>query len=185
MSFPDPPALAEENPRKALIRRLASSVLSRVSLIMMNRAYANDPLWISLVEQFREACVLRRNGRHDESEQILQTELPNKIAAWSKQPMPAGSDRRSALETMFQDEQRRVEEAFFVQKLVATQIEEQLLPKLCFMIAEEIRDVVRAEARAGRSPGENLSRRMTQSPARPRVQFDEPTLDTEPHLQAA
>jgi hypothetical protein len=86
---------------------------------------------------------------------------------------------------MFQEEQRRVEEAFFVQKLVATQIEEQLLPKLCFMIAEEIRDVVRAEARAGRSPGENLSRRMTQSPARPRVQFDEPTLDTEPHLQAA
>jgi hypothetical protein len=86
---------------------------------------------------------------------------------------------------MFQEEQRRVEEAFFVQKLVATQIEEQILPKLCFMIAEEIRDVVRAEVRAGRSLGENLARRMTQSPARPRVQFDEPALDTEPHLQAA
>ena len=152
---------------------------------MMNRAFANDPLWISLVERFREACVLRRNGRHAESEHLLQNELPQQITAWSKQPLPAGVDRRSALETMFQEEQRRVEEAFFVQKLVATQIEEQILPKLCFMIAEEIRDVVRAEARAGRSLGENLARRMTQSPARPRVPFDEPALDTEPHLQAA
>ena len=65
---------------------------------MMNRAYANDPLWMSLVDQFREACVLRRNGRHDESEHLLQTELPSKIATWSKQPMPVGTDRRSALE---------------------------------------------------------------------------------------
>ena len=152
---------------------------------MMNRAYASDPLWISLVDQFREACVLRRNGRHDESEHLLQTELPNKIAAWSKQPMPAGTDRRSALETMFQEEQRRVEEAFFVQKLVATQIEEQILPKLCFMIAEEIRDVVRAEARAGKGLVETLSRRRTQSPARPRVQFDEPSSEDEPQLQVA
>jgi hypothetical protein len=151
----------------------------------MNRAFTNDPLWISLVEQFREACVLRRNGRHEESEQLLQTEIPNKIAAWSKQALPVGIDRRSALETMFQDEQRRVEEAFFVQKLVTTQIEEQLLPKLCFMIAEELRDVVRSEARGGRGFEESFTRRLTQSPARPRVQFEEPSLDNEPHLQAA
>jgi len=97
-----------------------------------------------------------------------------------------GIDRRNALETMFQDEQRRVEEAFFVQKLVTTQIEEQLLPKLCFMIAEELRDVVRSEARPGRGGfDDGFMRRMTQSPARPRVQFDEPALDNEPHLQAA
>ena len=164
---------------------------------MMNRSFSNDPLWISLVEQFREARVLRRNGRHSESEHLLQTELPNKIAAWTKQPLPGGLDRRSILETMFQEEQRRVEEAFFVQKLVATQIEEQLLPKLCFMIAEEIRDVVRSEARAGNRSGalsgtmagtglgDVLARRMTQSPARPRVQFDESSPDDDHQLQAA
>lgn len=160
---------------------------------MMNRSFANDPLWISLVEQFREACVLRRNGRQSESEHLLQAELPHKIAAWSKQPLPAGLDRRSILETMFQEEQRRVEEAFFVQKLVATQIEEQLLPKLCFMIAEEIRDVVRSETAgrnrggspAGTGLGDVLARRMTQSPARPRVQFDEPSHDNDHQLQAA
>lgn len=152
---------------------------------MMNRAFANDPVWSSLVEQFREACVLRRNGRLEESEHLLQTEIPSKIAAWSKQALPVGIDRRNALETMFHEEQRRVEEAFFVQKLVATQIEEQLLPKLCFMIAEEIRDVVRSETRGARSFDDGFSRRMTQSPARPRVQFDEPAVDNEPHLQAA
>ncbi len=92
---PDPARVSQthpprpgKTPRKALIHGLASSVLYQISLIMMNRAYTNDPLWISLVDQFREACVLRRNGRHDESEHLLQTELPNKIAAWSKQPMP-------------------------------------------------------------------------------------------------
>ena len=157
---------------------------------MMHRAFANDPLWSSLVEQFREACVLRRNGRHEESEHLLQTDIPNKIAAWSKQPLPVGIDRRGALESMFQEEQRRVEEAFFVQKLVATQIEEQILPKLCFMIVEEIRDVVRAESRGGRfhEPGsldQGFPRHRTQSPARPRVEFDEPAPDNEPHLQAA
>jgi len=159
------------------------------TLNIMNRAFANDPLWISLVEQFREACVLRRNGRHGESEHLLQNELPNKIAAWSRQPMPPGIDRRSALETMFQEEQRRVEEAFFVQRLVAAQIEEQLLPKLCFMIAEEIRDVVRSETRAGNAFGDLAARRRTQSPARPRVEFDEPAPgrvpESETQLQAA
>ena len=167
---------------------MASSVLHRDLLNIMNRSFANDPLWISLVEQFREACVLRRNGRHEESEQLLQTELPNKIAAWSKQPLAVGVDRRTVLETMFHDEQRRIEEAFFVQKLVATQIEEQLLPKLCFMIAEELRDVVRSEMRGGNDFGDLLSRRRTQSPARPRVEFDEPPIrmtEGEPHLQAA
>jgi len=154
------------------------------TLNIMNRAFANDPLWISLVEQFREACVLRRNGRHEESEHLLQNELPNKIAAWSRQPVPPGIDRRSALETMFQEEQRRVEEAFFVQKLVAAQIEEQLLPKLCFMIAEEIRDVVRAEARAGNIFGDLSARRRTQSPARPRVDFDEPVHVRVPESEA-
>ena len=102
---------------------MASSVLHRKALNNMNRTFANDPLWSSLVEQFREACVLRRNGRHEESEQLLQTELPNKIAAWSKQPLAVGVDRRTVLENMFHEEQRRVEEAFFVQKLVAAQIE--------------------------------------------------------------
>ena len=112
---PDPARVSQthppgpgKNPRNALIHGLASSVLNRVSLIMMNRAYANDPLWISLVDQFREACVLRRNGRHDESEHLFQTELPNKIAAWSKQPMPVGTDRRSGPASIKRTEKREL-----------------------------------------------------------------------------
>jgi hypothetical protein len=135
-----------------------------------------DQLWSKIVDDFREACVLRKNGRHEESNELLQHVLPGEIAAWSRMPMPEGINRRSRLETMFRDEQRRVDDAFFVQRLVTIQIEEHLLPKLCFMVAEEVREAVRNDARTAPAPAarpQPHDRPKTQSPARPRVRFDD------------
>jgi hypothetical protein len=101
-----------------------------------------DQLWSKIVDDFREACVLRKNGRHEESNELLQHVLPGEIAAWSRMPMPEGINRRSRLETMFRDEQRRVDDAFFVQRLVTSQIEEHLLPKLCFMVVPRLTDTM-------------------------------------------
>jgi hypothetical protein len=135
-----------------------------------------DQLWSKIVEDFREACVLRRTGRHEESNELLQHVLPGEIAAWARAPLPFGMDRRARLETMFKEEQRRVEDAFFVQRLVTSQIEDDLLPKLCFMVAEEVREAVRSDARTAPAPDSNYNnntRRPTQSPSKPRVRFDD------------
>jgi hypothetical protein len=135
-----------------------------------------DQLWSKIVDDFREACILRKNGRHEESNELLQHVLPGEIAEWAKAPMPPGINRRSKLETMFREEQRRVDDAFFVQRLVTSQLEEHLLPKLCFMVAEEVREAVRNDARtapAPMAPFPPQSRPKTQSPSRPRVRFDD------------
>ncbi|MSU31320.1 MAG: hypothetical protein EXS25_01410 [Pedosphaera sp.] len=93
-----------------------------------------DLTWFKILDDFREACVLRKNGRHEESEDLLKRILPEKIAEWSRLSLPAGTNRRLQLETMFREEQLRVDDAFFLQRLVTHQIEEHLLPKLCFMV---------------------------------------------------
>lgn len=142
-----------------------------------------DQLWSRIVEDFREACILRKNGRHEESNELLQQILPREIAEWAKMPQPVGTNRRTKLESMFRDEQRRVDDAFFVQRIVTSQLEEHLLPKLCFMVAEEVREAVRNDVRAfGSLPGaaketanreEMAVRPKTASPSRPRVRFDD------------
>lgn len=141
-----------------------------------------DQLWSRIVEDFREACILRKNGRHDESNELLQQILPREIAEWAKLPQPAGVNRRTKLEAMFRDEQRRVDDAFFVQRIVTSQLEEHLLPKLCFMVAEEVREAVRNDVRSfGNLPGpskaaagaDSTARPKTASPSRPRVRFDD------------
>lgn len=142
-----------------------------------------DQLWSRIVEDFREACILRKNGRHEESNELLQQILPREIAEWAKLPQPVGINRRTKLESMFRDEQRRVDDAFFVQRLVTSQLEEHLLPKLCFMVAEEVREAVRNDARAYGGPNgsipqpsgrdEAAARPKTASPSRPRVRFDD------------
>ncbi len=133
-----------------------------------------DQLWSKIVEDFREACVLRRSGRYEESNELLNHILPGEIAAWARSPLPFGTDRRARLENMFKEEQRRVEDAFFVQRLVTSQLEDKLLPKICFMVAEEVREVVRSDARTAPAPdASEVFRRPTQSPSRPRVRFDD------------
>ena len=142
-----------------------------------------DLIWFKIVDDFREACVLRKNGRHEESEDLLKRILPEKIAEWSRLPLPAGTNRRLQLETMFREEQRRVDDAFFLQRLVTHQIEEHLLPKLCFMVAEEIREAVRSDSRMPNftpTPSQSPSRPRTQSPARPNIHFDEETKQIQP-----
>lgn len=133
-----------------------------------------DQLWSKIVEDFREACVLRRSGRYEESNELLNHILPREIAAWAKSPLPFGMDRRARLETMFKEEQRRVEDAFFVQRLVTSQIEDKLLPKICFMVAEEVREAVRSDARPAPAPDASRHfRESTQSPSKARVRFDD------------
>ena len=142
-----------------------------------------EQLWTKIVEDFREACILRKNGRHEESNELLQHILPAEIAEWSRLPVAAGVNRRARLESMFRDEQRRVDDAFFVQRIVTSQLEEHILPKLCFMVAEEVREAVRNDVRAfgfaASSPRNTpakapaVERPQTASPSRPRVRFDD------------
>ena len=49
-----------------------------------------EQLWTKIVEDFREACILRKNGRHEESNELLQHILPAEIAEWSRLPVAAG-----------------------------------------------------------------------------------------------
>jgi hypothetical protein len=143
----------------------------------MNSTPSETSLWAKIVEDFRQACLLRREGRRDEANQILNVDLPRTIATWSRLPATApGEDRRSRLTRMFEAEQRRIDDAMIIQRVVSARIEEQILPRL----AAEVREAVRDENRAARVVTETGMYRpataraaAVQRPAQTRIRFDD------------
>jgi hypothetical protein len=75
---------------------------------------------------------------------------------------------------MFQMEQRRIDDAWLVQELMAARFNDQIIPALCMQVAQEVRDVV-AEEMATQDRRTLTSVRNSQgaSAGRSRVAFDD------------
>jgi hypothetical protein len=100
------------------------------------------------VDEFRQLCLFRRQKKWVESDTILKTELPRSIASWSESFQAEPSVKRSRLDAMFQTEQRRIDDAWLVQELMAARLNEQFLPAICTQVAQEVRSVVAEEMAA-------------------------------------
>ena len=91
---------------------------------------------------FRQVCLLRRQKRWRESDAILKVELPRSIAGWSAS-YPAELDIKSArLDSMFELEQRRIDDAWLVQQLIVAQLNEQIIPAVCLEVSQEVRSIL-------------------------------------------
>lgn len=126
------------------------------------------------MEEFRQLCLFRRQRKGSESEKILKTELPRSIASWSESFEGDPRAKRSRLDAMFQAEQRRIDDAWLVQELMATRLNEQFIPAICTQVAQEVRSVVcqemAAQDRRWNTPSRSAST-VGASPAR--VAFDD------------
>lgn len=107
-----------------------------------------DP-WDKVVSHFRQVCLLHREGRTTDSRRILAEELPRSIAIWSRGSGLDPTAKRMALERMFREEQRRIDDAWLVQKWVLDRMSEELIPVLCSRLAEEVRDAVTGQLDPG------------------------------------
>lgn len=105
---------------------------------------------------FRQLCLLRRQKKWIESDIILNSDLPRSIATWSESADIDPGAKKSRLDSMFQAEQRRIDDAWLAADLVTARLHEEIIPSICAQIteqiraslAEEIRSVVVAEVRA-------------------------------------
>jgi hypothetical protein len=133
----------------------------------------NERMWGKTVEAFRTACLLRRNGKLDEANRMLEWDVPGAIAAWSQASILSAGEKRSQLERMFREEQRRIDDAWLVQKLVADRFEETIGPRLVDTLAEEVRETV-IEAIESAGIGQRGASHRTASPAPLRGRFTRP-----------
>lgn len=80
---------------------------------------AAQQLWSELTRLFREACVLRRQGRHNAAAAILEKQLPAMIRGWAAESRLSANAAKARLQEMFSDEQARVESAWLISRFSA------------------------------------------------------------------
>lgn len=98
--------------------------------------------WEKVVQDYRQLFVLRRQGRREESARLLHHELPMSISAWSECDAADGPAKKQRLSEMFQQEQRRLDDVWFLQELMEQRLRTELLPALSERIGEEVRRAV-------------------------------------------
>ena len=101
--------------------------------------HLQDSYWEKVVSDFRRLCILRRQRRREESEALLRTDLPRSIAEWSRQQPGDAYAKKARLDSMFQTEQRRIEDAWMMQDVLTSRLTEDLLPAICSRVSEEVR----------------------------------------------
>ncbi len=88
---------------------------------------------------------MRRQGNASDSGKILEEKLPRKIAAWSRTATDDTEAKRSQLEQMFREEQRRVDDVCALHELSTAQWRQDLVPMLTNNISEQVKSAVVAQ----------------------------------------
>ena len=78
-----------------------------------------ERLWRLIAGHLREACILRRQGRHHAAAEILERELPPLIRQWSTECALPAADAKARLNQLFTDEQARVESHWIIARFLA------------------------------------------------------------------
>lgn len=102
----------------------------------------SETAWDKVVTLFREACLLRRKRQAQQADLLLSRDLPGSIAEWSRLDSSDPSSKRSRLDTMFQTEQRRLEDVWQIRDLVAQHLTETVVPQLVQSISVEIKSAL-------------------------------------------
>lgn len=98
--------------------------------------------WDAIVERFRSACILHRDGKEWESRRIIKEELPPLIKLWM-QMLPSGlkEDAKADLRDMFTREQSIVDQGHKLQKLFKETLVKRIIPQVEERIASKYRSL--------------------------------------------
>lgn len=78
-----------------------------------------ERLWREIAGHLREACILRRQGRHQAAAAILERELPPLIRLWAAESALPSEEAKSRLNRLFNDEQARVESHWIIARFLS------------------------------------------------------------------
>jgi hypothetical protein len=77
-----------------------------------------DRLWREIAVHLREACILRRQGRHQAASMILERELPPLVRSWAAECVLPSEEAKARLNRLFNDEQARVESHWIIARFL-------------------------------------------------------------------
>jgi len=82
-------------------------------------AAESERLWRVIAGHLREACILRRQGRHRAAATILERELPPLIRLWAAECALPAAEAKARLNQLFTDEQARVESHWIIARFLS------------------------------------------------------------------
>ena len=97
---------------------------------------------------FRQLCLLRRQKKWIEADILLNSDLPRSIANWSEVFDGPPATKKTRLDSMFQTEQRRIDDAYLAMDLLAVRLQDEIVPSICAQVTEQVRAAVAEQARA-------------------------------------
>jgi len=120
-------------------------------------------LWSQLVADYRQACLLRREGRDEEARSIVNDKLPQAIALWSREDPRSAAEKKAALELMFSSEQASLDSWLFAHQALTNRMAKTLIPAIREQIGQEVREAFAQQAsgrmsRPGVDRGESCKR---------------------------
>lgn len=98
--------------------------------------------WEQLVADYQRLCIFKRQGNREDSQRLLQQQLPKNIAAWSRCNPEDPAKKKSELEEMFRNEKQRVDNLWLINRITSLQWKEELLPTLRSAVGQEVSRVV-------------------------------------------
>lgn len=107
-----------------------------------------EQLWDKVVGDFRQLCLLRRQKKWIEADIILNSDLPRSIAGWSEVFDGQPTAKKSRLDSMFQAEQRRIDDAWFTMDLISSRLKEEVVPSICAQVTQQVRATVVEQVRS-------------------------------------
>jgi hypothetical protein len=105
-----------------------------------------DDLWCSIVEHFREVCLLKQKGDKVKAREILQTRLVDLMRLWCLRNGRDRSANFATLASMFVNERKRIEDASLACDLLSAHLTKNLLPVMCNSVTRQVGEVLRAQA---------------------------------------
>ena len=104
--------------------------------------------WAKIVERFRAACVLYKEGDEGESRRIIKEELPGLIRSWIKLlPSSLKSDAKADLRDMFNREQSIVDQGMRLRNVYRDTLVKRIIPKVEEQVAAKYREIYLKEQR--------------------------------------
>lgn len=128
--------------------------------------------WTLIVERFRAACILYKEGSKIESRRIIKEELPDLIRAWSRSfPAALMEEAKADLREMFTREQSIVDQGLKLQCIYKETLTKSIIPQVEEQVAAKYRTLYLQEQR------ERKERRKNDS----LPQWEGPTFRSRPH----
>ena len=98
--------------------------------------------WEQLVADFQLVCILKRQGKWEDSQRVLHQRLPQTIAAWARCNPKDPAVKKTELEAMFEAEKQRVDDLWLINQIASAQWKEELLPAVRNVVNQEVSRVV-------------------------------------------